>query len=488
MEKKPHAVREDGATYVPQNNTLVTFEEEPQEQDIDDIVSPPPDFGGKDLQHVSPADVSGENSGLPSKDTLDKAQDLPLSLPADVCEENSDLPLKDVLDKARGKSGIVDLNDEATLELLGPATFKNIHTLSEKAQTFQSQGWDYFETTVGALQTLDRVTMTSFETLANICANGLRKGLDWMLEEIFSDDSKQRRPKARSLARTSKLSPQTTHLVPQPPHSQLENSRPAIDADIAHILFMLIRCYQNVQEQTCRTLSERDGDATFYWLLLEILKPRTNVHYGEVMSRASRQRRLDIARRQDPDNEFPNIRGAFLDYLFCRDDHHSEIGWGAELGAAANAGMKRDDSKHVSDRKGLATVLRDMHHALAKHIQVGDFDDSIIRHLPIHGLLLQHWAISHVIVTYISGGYYAVQTIHRAQIPTRFDQNFGHFFSEALELILCFRDGVACTREILLAHDSGLPATDEWSDPGNSPPDDYIPCADYQTPSKKRRS
>ncbi|KAJ3176486.1 hypothetical protein HDU87_005180 [Geranomyces variabilis] len=205
---------------------------------------------------------------------------------------------------------------------------------------------------------------------------------------------------------------------------------------------------------------------------------------GEVMSRASRQRKVDIMLRDQPGTNTSRIRGSFLDYLFCKDDLHSNVGWGAELGAAANIGQKRDrKAKAVGDRAGLATVLRDMHHSLAKSILASDFDDPVVHHLPMHGILVQNWVLTHIVVTHITGKYYAVQSIDRSQIPTKLDGNFGHFFADALELALRFRDGLAFTREVFLSHDSGRQSTDDVPEGQLLPPIDYQP-PDVNTPVK----
>ncbi|KAJ3162320.1 hypothetical protein HDU86_004800 [Geranomyces michiganensis] len=186
-------------------------------------------------------------------------------------------------------------------------------------------------------------------------------------------------------------------------------------------------------------------------------EPLHIVSTGEILSQSSRHRRVETILRTDPEANTGAIRGSYVDYLFCKDDFPSDFGWGTELGAAVNVGMSRDyNSKKVNDRAGLATVLHDMHCALDRAIMAGPFEDTVIRHLPLHGIIVQNGVLSHIVLTYATDGYYTVQTIDSSRIPSKPDSHLASLFARSLELVLRFRDGLAFTRDIFLAQDPGV--------------------------------
>ncbi|KAJ3146554.1 hypothetical protein HDU86_008486 [Geranomyces michiganensis] len=378
------------------------------------------------------------------------------------------------------RTGIIDLDDPAVIECLGAELHGEVHRQQVSAQSWQGHSWEYFETTGLALEILDRLSQIPTASLTSIALQGCDNGPKWLLDKIFALPLTHSRPfaQARSSTRARKLSPTTT-----------TNSTRILDDDARHILRRLIDIIDIIVEDgSLRDLSERGGDAAFYWSLFRVVKPKTDMHNGEVESRASRQRRVDAKLQDNPEANTSRIRGCNLDYLFCKDDRHSNLGWGAELGAAANVGQKRNRKlKAIGDRTGLATVLRDMHYSLAKRIHASDYDEAVVHHLPMHGILVQNWVLTHIVVTHITGRYYAVQTIDRAQIPTELDSNLGHFFADSLELVLRFRDGLAFTREVFLSHDdSGRQGTDEGPQGEMLPPIDYL-SPDVNTPAKRPR-
>ncbi|KAJ3134951.1 hypothetical protein HDU90_004276 [Geranomyces variabilis] len=364
---------------------------------------------------------------------------------------------------------IIDLDDPDVCSKLGPSVVKDIEQRFIHAQTYDEVTWSALPTKTNDF--LRKIAKIQTSALISMGKQGFDEGAKWMIKTIYEAPEIQPRfkrvPRKTSSASRprSGFSSRTASSEGPESRSPGQNIAPELDNDLRYILRMLEKTAKLITERTEDTLSERDGDALFHWDLFSVVKPETTIHYGEVMSRASQNRRVEALRRSNKvHTKSHTIRGALLDFLFSKESHETDLGWGVEIGAAANAGMTRSKlTKKVTDRIGLATVLRDMHCALVRSVQQGPCKDSVVRHLLMHGALMQNWTMQHVLVVYVGYGTYAVRTVTRAQIPTKIDAFFGKYFTETMRLALRFREGLVFTKDLFLTLVTDQDASDGMS-------------------------
>ncbi|KAG9287762.1 hypothetical protein G9A89_017357 [Geosiphon pyriformis] len=104
-------------------------------------------------------------------------------------------------------------------------------------------------------------------------------------------------------------------------------------------------------------LSERDIDVLYCSVFFETLRDVVSVHFGEICSRASRERKQQTI---DASSE-----GSKVDWLFCHRHYGENSKWGREFGLMENSSIKLDnDAKIAEDKiKGILN-MRDMLKAL----------------------------------------------------------------------------------------------------------------------------
>ncbi|KNC97265.1 uncharacterized protein SPPG_07654 [Spizellomyces punctatus DAOM BR117] len=216
----------------------------------------------------------------------------------------------------------------------------------------------------------------------------------------------------------------------------------AIDnKDVQYVLNLLYE----VSELSVTARSERDLDIDVHQHLLLCLRGVVDKHYGELESRASRDRRIRTGGK---------TRGASLDWLFTSHAADSSTTWGVEFGAAANIGSSTVGRKPVTDRCGLYIILRDIHIAMSRRIlDIRRFDDTnavrkAVAQLPVPGIILHNFRYVLVAVVYLEGGWYVTEQLGVFELPVfAMKNNFGAQLVAAARQMLHFRNILRSLRD-----------------------------------------
>ncbi|CAG8717268.1 16709_t:CDS:10, partial [Funneliformis mosseae] len=137
-----------------------------------------------------------------------------------------------------------------------------------------------------------------------------------------------------------------------------------LDPDVAYI-FDLIRytCEMIAKGIPNRQNSERDIDIFIKRHIFSCFDDILDSHFGEVVSRASRDRRVNAVDAPS------NAEGYHLDWMFTRHDLGKDLSWGREFSICERAGSKVENKRKVisNNLKG-QKILRDMHRSLTEVI------------------------------------------------------------------------------------------------------------------------
>ncbi|CAG8541644.1 1888_t:CDS:10 [Acaulospora morrowiae] len=137
-----------------------------------------------------------------------------------------------------------------------------------------------------------------------------------------------------------------------------------LDPDVAYI-FDLIRytCEMIAKGIPNRENSERDIDVFIKRHIFSCFDDILDSHFGEVVSRASRDRRANAVDAPS------NAEGYHVDWMFMRHDLGKDLSWGREFSVCERAGSKVENKRKVisNNLKG-QKILRDMHRSLAEVI------------------------------------------------------------------------------------------------------------------------
>ncbi|KAJ3154056.1 hypothetical protein HDU86_004981 [Geranomyces michiganensis] len=120
--------------------------------------------------------------------------------------------------------------------------------------------------------------------------------------------------------------------------------------DVGYILELLRRSTEAADAFLGRTKSsERDLDVLFHDTAFSCFRPFVTAHFGEIESRASRDRRIRGA--QTAGVSAAKVRGQFVDWLWVDDTEAMDSAWGVEVAAGANVGAIRGPGlKLINDR------------------------------------------------------------------------------------------------------------------------------------------
>ncbi|KAJ3271020.1 hypothetical protein HK104_004765 [Borealophlyctis nickersoniae] len=232
-------------------------------------------------------------------------------------------------------------------------------------------------------------------------------------------------------------------------------------------------------------VSEREADLKIHYAVLKSIQPTLNIHYGEVESRASRERRIgsDVQK---------NVKGAYCDYLISDDSCSSTDGWGREFSVVANAGCKRNNvSKMVHDKDGLVTVLRDQHYRLGRELMdLHGGTVAIIRNLHMGGVLINRWTHRLFVVAYLRAGFYGVLEEKPASVPTVFSEAFPTDISQLMRFQYLYKAIVLRTKEVFdearESEDTEMTTQTTTSSEKTSEKEETLPPPDHaRTPKKK---
>ncbi|CAG8680873.1 43157_t:CDS:10 [Gigaspora margarita] len=172
-----------------------------------------------------------------------------------------------------------------------------------------------------------------------------------------------------------------------------------------------------------RQNSERDIDIFIKRHIFSCFDDILDSHFGEVVSRASRDRRANAVDAPS------NAEGYHLDWMFTRHDLGKDLSWGREFSICERAGSKVENKRKVisNNLKG-QKILRDMHRSLTEVISVGG-DGMLskpvlqsITKLLMPGFLSSYFVLRAILVIYVGGGYYASINLADFDIPTKYEE------------------------------------------------------------------
>lgn len=190
--------------------------------------------------------------------------------------------------------------------------------------------------------------------------------------------------------------------------------------DVCYIFNLLRYCCEMLDKGiTQRNNSERDIDIAIKTHIFSCLDSILDKHYGEIVSRASRDRRaLGIGASK-------NVEGYHVDWLFTRHDLAKESAWGREFSLCERAGSSVDNRQKISsDTLKVQKTLRDMHQSLYDAITDagnGVLSKSVLGQttkLLMPGFISSYFSVRALLVVYVGAGFYASLDLAEFSIPT----------------------------------------------------------------------
>ncbi|CAI2191498.1 19307_t:CDS:2 [Funneliformis geosporum] len=172
-----------------------------------------------------------------------------------------------------------------------------------------------------------------------------------------------------------------------------------------------------------RKNSERDIDMFIKRHIFACFDDILDTHFGEMVSRSSRDRRSEATDAPD------KVEGFHLDWMFTRHDLGKDISYGREFSLCERAGSKVDnDTKNFSDILKVLKTLRDMHRSLVKAIAIesgGALSKQVLNacnKLIMPGFASSWFYLRAVLIIYVGGGFYTSFELGKFDIPTSYDE------------------------------------------------------------------
>ncbi|CAG8540486.1 10787_t:CDS:10 [Acaulospora morrowiae] len=194
--------------------------------------------------------------------------------------------------------------------------------------------------------------------------------------------------------------------------------------DVAFI-FDLIRytCEMIAKGITQRSNSERDIDIFIKRHIFSCFDTILDSHFGEVVSRASRNRRAEAV------NAPSNAEGYHLDWMFTRHDLDRELCRGREFSLCERTGSKTEDTPKIfSNTLKVQKTLRDMHRNLIETISTeggGTLSRPVLQastKLLMPGFLSSYFFMRAILIIYVGGGFYASANLADFYIPSKYQE------------------------------------------------------------------
>ncbi|RUS32979.1 hypothetical protein BC938DRAFT_473625 [Jimgerdemannia flammicorona] len=258
--------------------------------------------------------------------------------------------------------------------------------------------------------------------------------------------------------------------APSPPCLEVN----AVDPSAAEIIWIL-DCLSEIYTNTERGIpqrrnTERDIDIFYNRCLFRIVEDVVDVHFGEMCSRASRERR-QVAVDRAKINE-----GSKLDWLFSRHDLGPAYYWGQEFGIVENAGTKCDNKRKVS-KDSLRTMknLRDMLLSIRKRFPVpgeSSILDEAFKQLVLPGIVMSSWTYRIIAVSPIDDTWHGLIDVDKFILPTT--------MNELQQVLKCCRS-MLLVREILKKTIQIMRLAAEVVDE-----DGFVPCENQGSPEEQR--
>ncbi|RUS28034.1 hypothetical protein BC938DRAFT_482430 [Jimgerdemannia flammicorona] len=216
--------------------------------------------------------------------------------------------------------------------------------------------------------------------------------------------------------------------------------------EILWLFDVLHQIYTNIKLGiTNRHNSEGDIDVYYNSLLFRTLATIVDVHYGEVCSRASRERQQSAVDGTKTDE------GSKVDWIFCNHKLDPGQAWGREFGLVESAGPKSGNkTKIASDMLKIKKNLRDMLRALDRALPFRGHStilDSVRSKIFLPAITFSAWTFRIIGMCTFEEGYYGVVDVATFTIPL-----------EAANI----RNGLKCCKSILVTKRILQEATDTF--------------------------
>ncbi|KAJ1569250.1 hypothetical protein HK096_003753 [Nowakowskiella sp. JEL0078] len=163
--------------------------------------------------------------------------------------------------------------------------------------------------------------------------------------------------------------------------------------------------------------TERDVDVWYLFDMFKCFKSATAIHYGEPVSRASRERRQLTV---------PNSEGYHLDYMFTSNRNTSEQAYGHEFSGVERVGSKfNNGNKLQTDSFKLAKTLRDMHIKLRRDIEAagGGFMSkeaaNAMKTIRMVGFRTAGFTVQASVMIYAGGGFFIRKVVNDIAVPVQ---------------------------------------------------------------------
>ncbi|KAJ3285044.1 hypothetical protein HK104_009663 [Borealophlyctis nickersoniae] len=211
-------------------------------------------------------------------------------------------------------------------------------------------------------------------------------------------------------------------------------------------------CCETMGEMAAREGTERDLDVSFHVNALYSIRQKTTTHFGELESRASRDRRVYAA--QQLGLSVGNIRGTFVDWLVHVPGIASNEPYGVELSALSNVGNKRSaNAKRIKNKAEFLTLLRDIHRSLALRVLAArgkkneSLTSALVAKLPVLGIFLDRFRYEVICLRYVGRGFYAATTLRKFDAPVVNCANFPQQFVSFVKGLLLYEMNLTITIE-----------------------------------------
>ncbi|KAI8822811.1 hypothetical protein BJ741DRAFT_635165 [Chytriomyces cf. hyalinus JEL632] len=162
--------------------------------------------------------------------------------------------------------------------------------------------------------------------------------------------------------------------------------------------------------------TERDVDVWFLFAMFKCFSQVAAIHYGEPVSRASRDRRQIASVTSE---------GYHLDYMFTSMHNTSQQGFGHEFSGVERVGSKQNPgNKLQTDSLKLAKTLRDMHVKLRRDIEAacGGFMPkeaaNSMQVLRMGGFRTTGFTVQTSVLIYAGGGFFIRKVVNDFAVPT----------------------------------------------------------------------
>ncbi|CAI2181372.1 15231_t:CDS:10 [Funneliformis geosporum] len=197
-----------------------------------------------------------------------------------------------------------------------------------------------------------------------------------------------------------------------------------MDPDVAYI-FDLVRytCEMIAKGIPDRQNSERDIDIFIKRHIFSCFDDILDSHFGEVVSRASRDRRANAIDAPD------KAEGYHLDWMFTKHDLGKNLSWGQEFSVCERTGSKIENKrKIISNNLKAQKTLRDMHRSLIEVISAeggGILSKPILQastKLIMPGFLSSYFLMRAILIIYVGEGYYSSINLADFDIPTKYEE------------------------------------------------------------------